>query len=131
MIEPICTLIAVAVVAVVVVALYYRICHAETFWRTVAAWHRSIGRYIAQERYICDVRKGLERAAATGAAMTGMEMLGEWLVEPARECLGIAPTERLGFRCVIASSCGNHFGFGPTHDAAAKAAVEAARKASE
>ena len=69
MIEYACTVVAVAVFSALVVVIYYRICHPAKFWAVVASWHRAIGRHIANERYILDVRAGLARqAAATGAA---------------------------------------------------------------
>lgn len=68
MIEPICALIACAVAAAVAVVAYYRICHAAKFWRYADTLHRAAGRHIANERYICEVRATLDRAAGTGPA---------------------------------------------------------------
>lgn len=74
MIEPICALIAAAVAAAVVVAIYYRICHAAKFWRYAQRLHRAAGRYIANERYICDVRATLDRNDVAGKRPTVTQM---------------------------------------------------------
>lgn len=55
--------IGTLVVAALICAAYVRFTDAARFWRIADACNRALGRLIANERYICEVRVGLAKSA--------------------------------------------------------------------